>query len=77
VSQVSPALLERVRSEVRRATQIAEGRYALEIPPDMAPERVLANLTAAGAQLVSLNPMRETLEDLFVRQVEKSEARTW
>jgi ABC-2 type transport system ATP-binding protein len=77
VSQVSPALLERIRSEVRRATQIAEGRYALEIAPDMAPERVLANLTAAGAQLVSLNPMRETLEDLFVRQVGKSEARTW
>jgi ABC-2 type transport system ATP-binding protein len=77
VSQVSPALLERVRSDVRRATPIAEGRYALEIAPDMAPERILANLTAAGAHLVSLNPMRETLEDLFVRQVEKSEARTW
>jgi ABC-2 type transport system ATP-binding protein len=77
VSQVSQAVLERVRPEVRRATQIAEGRYALEIAPDTAPERVLANLTAAGAQLVSLNPMRETLEDLFVRQVEKSEARTW
>ena len=77
VSQVTPALLERVRADIRRATPIAEGRYALEIAPDMPPERVLANLTAAGAQLVSLNPMRETLEDLFVRQVEKSEARTW
>jgi ABC-2 type transport system ATP-binding protein len=77
VSQVSPALLERFRSEIRRATPIAEGRYALEIAPDGSPERVLANLTAAGAQVVSLNPMRETLEDLFVRQVGKSEARTW
>ena len=29
----------------------------------------LAELTAAGAQLVSLNPIRETLEDFFVERV--------
>ena len=34
-----------------------------------APEQLLAELTAAGAQLVSLNPLRDTLEDFFVRQV--------
>ena len=35
----------------------------------VAPERVLAELVAHGGQLVSLNPLRETLEDLFVREV--------
>ena len=34
-----------------------------------ATDRVLAELSADGATLVSLNPVRDTLEDYFVRQV--------
>jgi hypothetical protein len=30
---------------------------------------MLADLAAQGAQLVSINPLRDTLEDLFVRHV--------
>jgi len=30
---------------------------------------MLRELTAAGAAMVSLNPLRETLEDVFVRRV--------
>ena len=30
---------------------------------------MLVELTAAGAALVSLNPLRDTLEDFFVKQV--------
>ena len=41
----------------------------LELPLEPPPERLLAELTAAGAQLVSLNPVRQTLEDFFVAQV--------
>ncbi len=37
------------------------------------PERWLAELTSAGAHLVSLNPIRETLEDFFVQQVTSAE----
>jgi hypothetical protein len=33
------------------------------------PDRILAEITAAGGQLISLNPVRETLEDFFVRRV--------
>ena len=33
------------------------------------PERVLTELVATGAVLVSLNPLRDTLEDFFVRRV--------
>jgi ABC-2 type transport system ATP-binding protein len=54
---------------VRRVVRIGDHRYQLELPLEPPPERLLAQLTAAGAQLVSLNPVRETLEDFFVEQV--------
>ena len=43
--------------------------YLRELPLDPPPERLLGELTAGGARLVSLNPIRDTLEDVFVRQV--------
>ena len=54
--------------QVVRATPLGAQRYALELPLSAAPERVAADLVAHGAQLVSINPVRETLEDFFVRQ---------
>jgi len=60
-----PAVGPSVRSVVR----IGQGRYQFELPLDPPPERLLAEVTAAGAHLVSLNPIRETLEDFFVEQV--------
>jgi ABC-2 type transport system ATP-binding protein len=69
MSNVTPQLLARVQTSVRRTTEISPGRYALELSLDQAPERVLADLAAAGASLVSLNPMRDTLEDFFMRRV--------
>jgi ABC-2 type transport system ATP-binding protein len=56
-----------------KVTRIAEDRVALELPASAAPERVLADLVAAGASLVSLNPIRRTLEDYFVEQVAVAE----
>ena len=53
----------------RRMTRISEGRYSIELPLDPPPDRILAELTAVGAAVVSLNPLRETLEDFFVEQV--------
>jgi hypothetical protein len=49
--------------------RISEGRYTLELALDPPPEQLLGELTAAGASLASLNPIRETLEDLFVQSV--------
>jgi ABC-2 type transport system ATP-binding protein len=69
VSDLAPDVLERVKPAVRRATEISPGRFALELGLDQPPERVLADLVAAGARLVSLNPVRDTLEDFFVRRV--------
>lgn len=69
VGNLSPEVLERCRSRIVHATALGDRRYSLELPIDSAPERLLGELVAAGAHLVSLNPMRETLEDFFVRTV--------
>jgi ABC-2 type transport system ATP-binding protein len=71
VRDISGAALERATTQcgITRVTQIDGGRYALELPPEATPDRILATLISDGAHLVSLNPVRETLEDFFVRQV--------
>ena len=69
VSGVDDVRIAAFGPRVRRSIRIGPGRYQLELPADNPPERVLAELTAAGAQLVSLNPIRATLEDFFVEQV--------
>jgi len=69
VSDVTEAMLQPLQPRVRGMARIAEGRYALELPLDSPPERLLSELIAAGAKLVSLNPIRETLEDYFVQKV--------
>ena len=69
VAGASEALVASVGPRARRTTRISEGRYMLDLPLDPPPERLLGELTAGGAHLVSLNPIRETLEDFFVEQV--------
>jgi ABC-2 type transport system ATP-binding protein len=69
VAGAGDALVSALGARVRRAVRLGEGRYLLELPLDPPPERLLAELTAAGAHLVSLNPIRQTLEDFFVQQV--------
>jgi ABC-2 type transport system ATP-binding protein len=69
VSNLEPEVLARIAPSVRRTVEISPGRYALELALDPPPERLLADLIATGASLVSLNPLRDTLEDFFVRRV--------
>jgi ABC-2 type transport system ATP-binding protein len=71
VAGLSAATLEHAKAlgQVVRATPLGEARYALELPLSVAPDQVLSSLTARGTRLVSLNPVRETLEEYFVRQV--------
>jgi ABC-2 type transport system ATP-binding protein len=66
---VSSKGLAAVQGRCTRHTAIAEGRYAFELPPAARPEEVMTALAAAGASIVSLNPLRETLEEFFMRQV--------
>jgi ABC-2 type transport system ATP-binding protein len=61
--------LDRIGPQLTRHTEISPGRYALDLPLTVPPERLLSELTATGVTLISLNPLRDTLEDFFVRRV--------
>src|SRR5262249_31308254 len=69
MSDLPEDLVARLGARIIRAVPLGERRYILELPVDPAPETLVAELTATGARLVSLNPIRDTLEDVFVRQV--------
>jgi ABC-2 type transport system ATP-binding protein len=69
MSGVPAAALDGVRGRARSVLPIAGDRYVIELPPDGRPEDVLRELSGAGATMISLNPLRETLEDVFVRRV--------
>jgi ABC-2 type transport system ATP-binding protein len=74
MANIADAAVAALGSRVRLAVRLGDGRYAFELPLDPAPERLVAQLTADGARLISLNPIRDTLEDFFVRQVSTPEA---
>ena len=69
VADAPEAVIARVGSRARRVVRLGDGRYSLELPIDAPPARLVGEITAAGAHLVSLNPIRETLEDFFVEHV--------
>lgn len=50
-------------------TAVGDERYVFDLPIDPAPDRFVADLSAGGATLLSVNPIRDTLEDVFVKQV--------
>jgi hypothetical protein len=47
----------------------------LELPLEPQPDLLLRDLITEGAQLVALNPLRETLEDYFVEVVKQHPGR--
>jgi ABC-2 type transport system ATP-binding protein len=69
MANLSEQTLERVRGRIARATRVGDGRFALHVVAGVAPEPIIAELAAGGARVVSLNPIRHTLEDLFLEQV--------
>jgi ABC-2 type transport system ATP-binding protein len=52
-----------------RVIPLGADRFTLELPASAAPEQVLTALVARGARLVSLTPLRDTLEDVFMQRV--------
>jgi ABC-2 type transport system ATP-binding protein len=75
VADLTPEVLARLAPSIQRAMEISPGRYTLELALVPPPERLLADLIATGASVVSLNPLRDTLEDFFVRRVAEAGAR--
>ena len=74
-SGVSDALLSALSPRATRIHRLGDAHYAIELPLEPPPDRILAELASAGAAVVSLNPIRDTLEDLFVKQVASAEGR--
>ena len=70
VADMGEEAVARLGPRVRSAVAIGGGRYQLELPLETHPEQLLVDVVSAGGRLVSLNPIRETLEDLFVEKVE-------
>jgi ABC-2 type transport system ATP-binding protein len=71
VADAREDVLAALGSRITRSVPLGGGRFELELPLATPPDRLLADLTATGARLVSLNPIRETLEDFFVERVQQ------
>jgi ABC-2 type transport system ATP-binding protein len=69
-SGVTEAFLERVRGRSVTATPISDGRYSFDLGVESRPEPFVAELTSAGAALVSVAPLRTTLEDVFMERIQ-------
>ena len=74
MANVQDATASGLGSRVRRAVRLGANQYAFELPVDPPPDRLVAELTACGGRLISLNPVRETLEEFFVKQISTPEA---
>jgi ABC-2 type transport system ATP-binding protein len=72
VERASAEAIAGVRPATRSVTKISEDRYSLELRPDASPDSVLAALVASDASIVSLNPLRQTLEEFFVQRVSRA-----
>ncbi len=75
VAGLSKEATARIAPEVVRVAEISGDRSTIQLAPDADTDRLLMALRAAGAQVISLNPIRDTLEDLFVKQVSAADAR--
>jgi ABC-2 type transport system ATP-binding protein len=62
-------LAARIGATGAKVTAIADGRYSIELAPTVRPEPFIAEMAAAGASLVSMSPLRATLEDVFMERV--------
>jgi ABC-2 type transport system ATP-binding protein len=75
LAAVSAALLDRWRPRAVKTTLLSEGRYAFELSSRDRPEPFVAEAAGAGATLVSVAPLRASLEEVFLARVGASEDR--
>ena len=57
---------------MRAVTTVAPGRYAVDALPAEDPLRLAQELAGASGRLVSITQVHDTLEDLFMRQVDQA-----
>jgi len=70
-SGVNESTLQRLRAKPGVAvTPISEGRFSFDLKAADRPEPFVAELSASGATLVSVSPLRTTLEDVFMERIQ-------
>jgi ABC-2 type transport system ATP-binding protein len=57
------------------STMVSADRHHMRLPVSASPEQVVSRISAAGGQVLSLTPVRDTLEDFFVEQVRRTAPR--
>ena len=74
-SGVTEELQTELAARVDHVTSLAGGRYTIRIPATQRPEQLMTELSARGATVESLSPLRDTLEDYFVKKIQAAGAR--
>ena len=74
VAGLKSEVVTRLKSRITQATPLGDGRFSLELPASTVPEQLIPELVSGGGRIVSLNPLRGTLEDVFVEQVRATAA---
>lgn len=64
--------LARAIEGAAEVTRISDDRLQLRLSGDGSPDRALAAVAAAGGRVISLNPIRDTLEDYFMTRVRQA-----
>jgi len=75
VGGLTAAALSELTAAGAVARQIADGRSHVLLPETMSLDMAMARITTAGGQLVSVNPVRDTLEDFFMARVRQTDGR--
>ncbi len=68
-SGVTDRLLHALEMRATRVVRLGDGRCSIEVPPEVSPDRIVSELSAGGAHVVALNPLRDTLDGFFVKRV--------
>jgi ABC-2 type transport system ATP-binding protein len=74
VTGLAPADVQHSVPDAVRVTALDGQRCTVELARDASTAGVVSGLAAAGGTVISLNPLHTTLEEIFVRQVEKTES---
>jgi ABC-2 type transport system ATP-binding protein len=69
VANVTADTRAELEQRARQVTALADGRFMVDLPTTADPSRLLHELSGRGIEMVSLNPVRDTLEDYFVQTV--------
>ena len=69
VANLSETAKAALQGRVTTITPLSDQRYTLEVLSGESPDALIRELVRHGVELVSLNPIRTTLEDYFVSTV--------